>query len=128
MYFFRKFFGDRLVPSSSSNTSIESYASSFSSGETGVTLINKSASSQAIQLDIKNFEKGDRYYGYTLTGGTDNGEFSRKVFVNGKGPSAVSGGPADYALIKPWSAKATGNISLQLPARSVVCIVVDSKK
>ena len=42
---------------------------------------------------IKNAESGNRFYWYTLTGGNDNGEFSRKVFVNGKGPEIDSGGP-----------------------------------
>jgi hypothetical protein len=128
MYFFKKFLGDRLVASSTTNTNIETYASSFSSGEAGVTLINKSGSAEAVQLHIKSFQQGERYYGYTLTGGSDNGEFSRKVVVNGKGPSGVSGGPADYTQLKPWSAKTAGNISLILPARTVVCIVVERKK
>ena len=52
------------------------------------------------ELKFKNFNAGKRYYWYTLTGGTDGGEFSRKVYVNEAGPSGVSGGPDNYENIK----------------------------
>jgi hypothetical protein len=70
---------------------------------------------------------GNRIYWYTLTGGTDNGEFSRKVFVNGVGPSTVSGGPADYATLKPYSAAVQNGIKMNVPARSVICMVIGKK-
>jgi hypothetical protein len=77
-------------------------------------------------VTLKNATAGARYYFYTLTGGTDNGEFSRKVFVNGAGPTQVSGGPStNYALIKPYSATTQNGIKLTLPARSVVYMVID---
>ena len=60
-------------------------------------------------------------------GGTDGGEFSRKVYVNGKGPSGVSGGPADYTSLKVYAASTSGGIKVDIPARAVIFMVVDKK-
>ncbi|MBC7903251.1 MAG: alpha-L-arabinofuranosidase [Gemmatimonadaceae bacterium] len=128
MFFFKKFLGDRAISSSVvSNPAVETSASSFSSGQVGITLVNKSTTPQTVQVNIDNFTTGSRFYWYTLTGGSDNGEFSGKVFVNGKGPDYVSGGPASYADLVPYSASATGGIRVALPARAVVVLLVDKK-
>ena len=109
------------------NAGIETYASTFSSGQVAVTLVNKMAAAQAVEIKMKNFRPGNRFYWYALTGGDDNGEFSRKVFVNGKGPSGVSGGPADYTSLLAYSATTQNGIKITLPARSVVNLAVDKK-
>ncbi|MGN6294863.1 MAG: alpha-L-arabinofuranosidase [Chitinophagaceae bacterium] len=128
MYFFQKFLGDRLLSSSVANTTdIVSYASSFSSGDLGVALINKSASDKIIQLDIKNFIAGSRYYWYTLTGGSDNGEFSRKVYINGVTSTYASGGPQDYMSVKANSAITANGMRVRVPSRSAVFVAVDHK-
>lgn len=129
MYFFKKFLGDRLVSATAQNsTSLRAYASTFSSGEAGVTLVNTGASDQLVEVKIKNFHAGSRYYWYSLAGGSDNGEFSRKVFVNGDGPSPDAGGPADYTSLKANSAlTATNGILVNVPARGVICMVVDKR-
>lgn len=129
LYYFQKFLGDRLIPSSSDlgSTALASYASTFSSGQIGVALVNMSASSPSVKLSFKNFHVGDRCYGYTLTGGTGNGEFSGRVLVNGQGPSGANGGPDNYATLKAWSATTVGGIALTLPPRSVVFMVIDKK-
>jgi hypothetical protein len=126
MYYFEKMIGDRMLPTSIIGNNILAYASSFSSGEKGVIIVNKSATSSTALVTMDNAKPGTRYYWYTLTGGTDNGEFSRKVYVNGHGPSEVSGGPAsEYAGLKPYSAATAGGIKIGLPARSVVYVVID---
>lgn len=97
MYYFQKYFGDRMVASSVNGSSdILCYASSFTSNASGVVIINKSANTHKVSVNLQHYPVGNYYYWYTLTGGTDNGNFSRKVFVNGNGPSGVSGGPANY--------------------------------
>jgi hypothetical protein len=127
MYFFQKFLGDRLVSSVSSSSDIISYASSFSSGETAVTLINKSASFYQVEVVIRNFRKGNNYFWYTLTGGGDNGEFSRKTIVNEAGPSGAAGGPANYKSLNPYISPAAGGIKVSMPARSIIVLAVDKK-
>lgn len=124
MYFFQKYLGDRLVSASSTSTDIVSYGSSFTSGETGVTLVNKSANPQTVEVVIKNFKKGSRFYWYTLTGGTDNGEFSRKTLVNGSTTSLAAGGPANYKDLGPNSGPTSNGIRVVVPARAAVFMVV----
>ena len=128
IYFFQKFLGDRLVSSSIQNTTdIVTYASSYTSGEVGITLLNKSTDAKTVEVKIQNFRKGDRFYWYTLTGGNDNGEFSRKVFVNERGSDYISGGPSNYASIKAYSSLAVNGIRVTVPARAVVFMAIDKK-
>lgn len=125
MYYFQKMIGDRLLQTTTTGN-VLSYASSFSSGETGLILINKNNAAQTVLISLENAKPGNRFYWYTLTGGTDNGEFSRKVFVNGNGPTEATGGPSTaYNTIKPYSASTSSGIKVGMPARSVVYVVID---
>lgn len=127
-YFFQKLLGDRFINANvSGGSNINAYASTFSSGEVGVTLINQSSSAQTIKLAFKNFNAGKRMYWYTLTGGTDNGSFSGKVYVNGQGTALPAGGPANYADIKAYSASISNGAFITLPPMSVVCMAIDKK-
>lgn len=127
MYYFQKMLGDRMLKSSvAGSADILSYASSFSSGQRGVILVNKGANPLTIKI-TSNFTPGDRFYWYTLTGGTDNGGFSRKVFINGAGPSELSGGPSSYTSLKAYSSITKNGLSVALPARSVVYLMIDKK-
>lgn len=128
MYFFQKFLGDRAVASSILGTNdIETYASSYTSGEVGVTLVNKSTVARTVEIKVQNFRKGNRYYWYTLTGGSDNGEFSRKTFVNGKSSAYASGGPSDYTTLSAYSNLTANSIKVTIPGRSVICLAIDKK-
>jgi hypothetical protein len=125
MYYFQKMLGDRLINSTVMGD-VLAYASSFTSGQKGVILVNKNTSEQDVQITVQNAKVGTRYYWYTLAGGTDNGEFSRKVYVNGNGPSGESGGPAiSYSSIKAYSAVTQNGIKIPMPARSVVYVVIE---
>ena len=128
LYYFQKFLGDRLVSTTNlSPIGIDAYASTFTSGEAGVTIVNRSGATQYLELKLNNFRVGARYYWYTLVGGTDNGEFSRKVYVNGRGPAGAAGGPADYATLPAYRSSAQGGIKIGVPPRSVVAVVVEKK-
>lgn len=125
MYYFQKMIGDRLV-----NTdvigSVLAYGSTFSSGQKGVILVNKNTTAQTVNITLKNTTPGARFYWYTLTGGTDNGEFSQKVYVNGHGPTELTGGPSgEYTTLKAYSATTQNGIHVDMPARSVVYLVID---
>ncbi|MBS1525905.1 MAG: alpha-L-arabinofuranosidase [Bacteroidetes bacterium] len=125
MYYFQKYFGDRMVYSSVTGSStIYSYASMFSSGQAGDILVNTSSGDQTVSLAIDNFIPGAKYYYYVLTGGTD-GTFSRKVLVNGNGPSGNSGGPSNFLSIPPVSVPQKGGINITIPAYGVVYLVAD---
>jgi hypothetical protein len=103
------------------------FASTYSSGQLNVTIVNPGAGAITASVKTKNFRTGNRFYWYSLEGDTDNGEFSRKVIVNGSGPSGVAGGPAEYASLKAYSAATTNGIKVKVPARGAVILVIDKK-
>jgi hypothetical protein len=129
LYFLQKMMGDRLVGIALSNgsTSVRAYASTYSSGKVNVNLINLTASPQTVTVKLKNFRAGEKFYWYSLEGGDDNGEFSRKVLVNKAGPAGMAGGPADYATLKARSAPTAQGIRLTVPPRGMVTAVIDQK-
>lgn len=127
MYYFQKYFGDYMVGSTVAGSSnIVAYVSSFSSGESGLVVVNKGTTSQVVSLQMNNFPEAKSYYRYLLTGGTDNGSFSRKVFVNGAGPSGEGGGPAGYETIKALGTGINGTIKFETPPLSVTYLLVGS--
>ncbi|MES2645942.1 MAG: alpha-L-arabinofuranosidase [Bacteroidota bacterium] len=131
MYYFQKYTGDRMLASSVvGSNDIVSIASSFAGGQKGVILVNKSASSKTVDTKFLYFTPGNKFYYLMLNGDTDNGEFSRKVIVNGQGPAnGIAGGPADkYETIKMFATPTVNGIRVTLPARSVVFMVVDKRE
>jgi len=128
-YYFQKYFGDKLISSSViGSTNVVSYASTFSSGQCGIVLVNKGVADQVVNLEMNNFKPGERYYYYLLTGGIDNGDFSRKVLVNGKTTTLAGGGPPDYSTLKPYGVIMSGGIKLNMPKFSTLFVVVDGYK
>jgi hypothetical protein len=125
MYYFQQYMGDRMLGSTVTGN-ILAYASSFTSGQKAVILVNRSTTAEVVNVTLKNATPGARYYWHTLTGGADNGEFSAKVYVNGEGPTEPTGGPSStYTTIKASSASTAGGVTVAMPARSVVCVVID---
>lgn len=127
LYYFQKYFGDTMVETTSSHGNIIAYASQFSSGEAGIVLVNKGTTDQVAEVTLKNFTTGNRYYTYVLTGGSDNGPYSAKVYVNGSTSSTVAGGPENYETLKARSTLINGNIKLGLPKYSVTHLLVEKK-
>ncbi|MBB6112908.1 hypothetical protein SAMN05421821_12428 [Mucilaginibacter lappiensis] len=129
MYYFQKYFGDRMVSSTvQTSNDVLSYASSFNSGAAGLVIVNKGSATQTVGVNIKNFAAGSRYYYYTFTGGKDNGEFSRKVYINGNGPTGAAGGPANFLTLGARSAAISGGIKISAPPSSVVFLIADGRK
>lgn len=128
MYYLQKMLGDRLVNSTVlGNSAVKSYASTYSSGEVNVNLVNTSGTAQTVEIKMKNFYSGNRFYWYSLEGSNDNGEFSRKVLVNGNGPAGDAGGPITYTTLKARSAVTTNGIKVTIPALGAIMLVVDKK-
>lgn len=125
MYYFQKYFGDVMVNSTVAGTSsIISHASSFSSGESGLVVVNKGTTAQIVEVDLKNYPDAKSFYRYVLTGGTDNGNFSRKVYVNGKGPTGEGGGPANYETLEAFGKSIKGKVKFEAPALSVSYVLI----
>jgi Secretion system C-terminal sorting domain len=127
MHYFQKYFGDQMVNTSlNGSAEVLAYASRFSSGESGIVLVNKGTTEQVANIAIENFGFGDNYYIYALTGGADNGEFSLKVSVNGNQPSQAIGGPSYFESIPAWAIPIQGGIKVRLQPRSVQFVVVEA--
>ena len=128
MYYFQKYFGDRMVASTVvGDTNVVSYASTFTSGQSGFVLVNKDPNPQVAEIKFANFIPGAHYYYYTLTGGTDNGDFSRSVYVNGQSNVATGLGPSNYASLQPNGSNiVNGSVKIAMPKYSVVYVLVDN--
>lgn len=126
-YYQQKFTGDHAIAASSTNTNILAYASRFASGETGVVIVNKAKTGQVVKIDPKMIGVGNQYYTYSLTGGTDNGDFSLFVSVNGVKPAGTQWGPRETLETIAASAYPIENaITLNVPGRSVQFIMVEA--
>ncbi len=128
LYFFQKYFGDRMVSDDvSGDAGIVSYASSFTSGQCGMVVVNENTVNKTVEIAIKNFKPGTNYYWFTLTGGSENGDFPGTVYINGNAPSGSTGGPLNYATIQARGAAQNGGIRLFAPARSVIFVLAENK-
>jgi hypothetical protein len=126
MYYFQKYFGDHMVDASVTGSSdVLAYASKFESGQSGIVVINKGTAEQTVAINMQHFGYGDNYYVYTLTGGTDNGDFSRKVLVNGTGTTMASGGP-DVKVVKSKRMPIGSGVTITAPKRSVSYVLIEN--
>ena len=126
-YYQQKFTGDHVINATSDNSTILAYASKFASGETGVVIVNRGKTAQVVKIDPKNIGVGNQYYNYSLTGGTDNGDFSLFVSVNGVNPTGTQWGPREILETIPANAYSIDEaIKLNVPARSVQFIMIES--
>jgi hypothetical protein len=126
-YYQQKFTGDHAICATSDNSNILAYASKFASGETGVVIVNKGKTAQTVKIDPKMIGVGNQYYNYSLTGGTDNGDFSLFVSVNGMSPTGTQWGPRENLETIPANAFPIDNaIKLDVPAMSVQFMMVEA--
>jgi hypothetical protein len=125
LYYLQKMMGDRLIQNSiTGDTSLKAYCSAFSTGEIGAAIVNPDSTPRTIRLDIRNFIPGKQFDWYSLAGeGTD--EFPRKVIVNSQSTHAPAGGPANYATLPAFTAPTANGISVTVPARGAIFLVVE---
>ncbi|MBL7966935.1 MAG: T9SS type A sorting domain-containing protein [Prolixibacteraceae bacterium] len=128
-YYAQKFTGDHAIAATSNNSSVLAYASRFAGGETGIMVVNRGKTAQVVKINSTKIGVGDKYYLYSLTGGTDNGDFSLKVSVNGVGPTGTQWGPRETLETIPAKAFSTdGNLTFNCPGRSVQFIMTEPGK
>jgi hypothetical protein len=126
LYYVQKFIGDHTVKSVSSDKDILAYSSKFSRGETGVIIVNKGTTDRVVKLSPTGNVVGDKYYVYSLTGGTDHPQFSQNVYVNGEGPTGLVWGPLDILEHIPADAFTIQNeIKVESPALSVQFVLIE---
>jgi hypothetical protein len=111
------------------NSNVLAYASKFKSGHAGVVVVNKGTTEQIVKLSPQDFKPGELFYVYSLTGGTDNGEFSLSVSVNDVPPTNATGGPIEgLAELPAWAYPIGDEIKFTSPGRSVQFVLVESEE
>lgn len=119
------FYGDHAISTSSSSSNIYSYASKYSSGETGMVIINIATDDEVITISTDSVGVGEKYYIYSFTGGTED-DYSPDVYINGEGPSSYHWGPYDQLFdIKADAYTIDGEIKFTSPGRSVQMIMIE---
>jgi hypothetical protein len=126
LHYLQKFYGNYMISASSSNNDILCYASKYSSGETGVVIVNKGAAEQVVSINTSSIGVGKKYYIYSFRGGTDDTEFSQNVYINGHGPDTNQWGPYEELSNIPANSYTIENeIKFTSPERSVQMIMIE---
>jgi len=130
-YFLNKTIGDKMnkiqiVPA---NDSLLCFASSFENGGIGMVIINKSETSQSIQIDLKDFKIGEKYYWYEIAKFDDGNIWSEKISINGiSNAKYTKGGPSEnYAKISAWTKNTKQGIKLNIEGFSAIYLSIESK-
>lgn len=125
-YHFRKVLGDVAVHASQSkNSTLDLFASAFSSGHLGVVVVNRGSSEVTAGMNLVNFEKGRTCYRYALTP-KDGDPFSPKVLINGvENTEHDAGGPLNYASIPAEALAMNSELVLDFPAWSVTYLLLE---
>jgi hypothetical protein len=126
IYYLQRVMGDHVLNASVSGGSyVHAYATRFTSGHTGLVVVNSGPSTYTLNVNPQNIGVGDRFYVYTLTG-IDNTAWPQSVVVNGHLPSGAAWGPLDSLLTIPAAAYPIGDtIRFSSPPRSVEYILLD---
>jgi hypothetical protein len=119
--------GDHAVPASSPDKDLLCYGSRFAGGATGLVIVNKGTAEKTIGVDAAAVGAGNRYYVFSFTGGTDAGDFSPDVSINGFGPGEYQWGPYDDLYGIPADAyPSTGGIQFTSPPRSIQMVLIEA--
>ena len=128
--FLPKFYGDHAVSATSSNPDILSYASKFSSGETGMVVINTSMTVPIVNIKADSSLINKKYYIYTFMGVKDSDDFAPYVTINDYAPDKYQYGPYNYLTsikAKAYTIDSTGDIKFYAPRKSVQMIMIEGK-
>lgn len=102
--YFHRCFGDRMIETSSSDAEIQVYASTFTSGEIGLVIVNTSGTNKVVHLDMDKVLNGaqyDKVWWYDFY--ADNMDAGNKRFyINGQTGTTAGGGPDNFATIAPY--------------------------
>jgi len=115
-------FGDKLVAVDCSEPGMRVYASTFSSGEVGLVVVNENPAARTLALDVPGSKPG-RAMGWVLTG---KGLNDKRVSWNGEWGPAGGGGPFPLNCISPYqTAFVAGKpVELNVPAFSATGVIL----
>lgn len=127
-YFLDKCLGDQLIEvSASANENVRAYASRFSSGETGLLIVNYSDQPQQIGFDFTDTGLlADSIFWYSVHAENQQAG-NMKFFVNGQTANTPGGGPANLDDVPANVATHASGRSLQVPKWSANYIVLNTQ-
>jgi hypothetical protein len=110
------------------SSNIVAYASTFSSGNTAVVVLNIGSTNQVVKVQPSNIGVGNRFYVYTLTGGS-TATLPQSVVVNGdSGTGTVWGPNTDLPNIAAVAYPIGNSIVFNTPPFSVEYVLLDAGK
>jgi len=124
-YYYTRLFGDVMVASEVSNANLYAYASRFSSGETGLVIVNPTANDEVVRLDLQHLNLGERYYWYQVQNDDPNG---RKVSINNVWGTQAGSGPNSYESVLPFSAMMSGGVVIDAKKYSATYLLVEAEQ
>ncbi|MCU4174423.1 sulfatase-like hydrolase/transferase [Carboxylicivirga sp. N1Y90] len=128
--YYNRCFGDELIESASNKSDIKVYASTFSSGELGLVVVNTSANSQSVNLDLSsigtNINQAEVWW-YELHGNSITAG-DKKFYINNQSGTTQGGGPDDFMTIHPYYANIETNSIFETKAYSVNYIVLKTNE
>jgi hypothetical protein len=128
LYYLRQFLGDNMVASSVKGSNILAYASTFSSGNTAVVILNVGSTNQVVNVEPRNIGVGNHFYMYTLTG-SNNVALPQTVVVNGdSGVGTVWGPSTDLQNIAAVAYPIGDTVAFNSPPNSVEYVLLDAGK
>jgi hypothetical protein len=128
LYFLQKYFGSHFLASQTTGTAdIKAYATLFNTGQIGVILVNKGNNTQTVGINLQNSGYGNRYYYYSLTGGDDDPNYSKFVYVNDSAPEPTRWGPLEnLESLKARSDTLIYPIKIESPRYSVQYVLIET--
>jgi hypothetical protein len=124
--YLRRLTGDLAISAVSSHSDIASYASTYASGETALIIVNKGTQEKILTVSTDSIGVGEKYYIYSFTGGTADGDYPKDVYINGQGPDTYQWGPYNELFnIQADAYDIDGEIKFSSPGRSVQMIMIE---
>jgi hypothetical protein len=129
--YLQKYFGDVAIGTTSINPNVLSYASRYSSGETGMVVVNTSDAAQTVSVLTDSIGVGDKYYIYSFTSNSDSAGFSPTVYINGVAPAKYQFGPIGPIASQLFTVNAAAyttdgrEIKFTSPRRSLQMITIE---
>lgn len=126
-YYYSRCFGDQMVESVvTGNSEVKSHASTFSSGEIGLVLLNYSNTAQDVAISYAGMSNNDTVYWYSVHADNQN-IGNKKFYVNGITGTTAGGGPDDIDQVDPFKATLQSSAHLSLPPFSTSYFVIDNQ-
>lgn len=128
--YFHRCFGDKMIEASSSDAEVHVYASTFTSGEIGLVIVNTSGTNKVLHLDMDNVLNGaqyDKIWWYDFY--ADNMDVGNKRFyINGQTGTTAGGGPDNFATIAPYQSAFSAANTIDSRKYSVQYVVLKANE